>query len=218
MAREDTPDRRPLLYGIAALLILCAALFLFWPRGPKNELSTMTLTPPGTENSLQAGQVSPEGATPAEGESSSMSPEDTPAESLSQAPQKPSSTQLQATELHASTSSQTTPVHAASTEMAPTTRSSGSTSPNTGAGLVQPGPSGRYLINLGSFSSHSNAQRRVDELRQNGVPADVAQGTKPDGTPLYRVRIAYFEGHSLAKAYGEDLQRRLGLKYWISER
>ena len=96
--------------------------------------------------------------------------------------------------------------------------SSTPTSPAPRNTLVQPGPSGRYLINLGSFSSHSNAQRQVDELRKNGVPADIAQGTKPDGTPLYRVRVAYFEGHSLAKAYGDDLQRRMGLTYWIAER
>jgi cell division septation protein DedD len=100
----------------------------------------------------------------------------------------------------------------------PTTSSHEKAPQKLGSTLVQPTSSGRYLLNLGSFSSHSNAQRRVDQLRKNGVPADVAQGTKSDGTPVYRVRVAYFEGHSLAKAYGEDLKRRLGLDYWISER
>ena len=86
------------------------------------------------------------------------------------------------------------------------------------AGSTRPGSSGRYLLYLGSFSSRENAQRRVQELQGQGIPADIAQGSKGDGSPIYRVRVGYFEGHSKAKAYGEDLKSRHKLDYWISER
>ncbi len=215
MAREDTPDRRPLLYGIAALLILCAALFLFWPRGPKNELSTMTLTPPSAENQVQAGQVNPEDSATATSDELAK-PEETPQESLSTEDQPQQAVAPKQSQPEPSPTKAVTPAQTASSSPAPLSHEKTAQKLNTS--LVQPTSSGRYLLNLGSFGSHSNAQRRVDELRANGVPADVAQGTKPDGSPIYRVRVAYFEGHSLAKAYGEDLKRRLGLDYWISER
>ncbi|HKI84080.1 MAG TPA: SPOR domain-containing protein [Candidatus Krumholzibacteria bacterium] len=215
MAREDTPDRRPLLYGIAALLILCAALFLFWPRGPKNELSTMTLTPPSAENQVQAGQVNPEDSATASSDELAK-PEETPQESLSTEDQRQQAVAPKQSQPEPSSIKAVTPAQTASSSPAPPNHEKTAQKLNTS--LVQPTSSGRYLLNLGSFGSHSNAQRRVDELRANGVPADVAQGTKPDGSPIYRVRVAYFEGHSLAKAYGEDLKRRLGLDYWISER
>ncbi len=215
MAREDTPDRRPLLYGIAALLILCAALFLFWPRGPKNELSTMTLTPPSAENQVQAGQVNPEDSATTTAKEA-MNSEETPRESLSGEQQEPQSTTPKQSSPEPSSASTVTPAKTVSSSPAPASHEKAPQ--KLSSGLVQPTSTGRYLLNLGSFGSHSNAQRRVDELRANGVPADVAQGTKPDGSPIYRVRVAYFEGHSLAKAYGEDLKRRLGLDYWISER
>ena len=41
-----SPDRRPLVYGGVALLILLAAAFLFWPHGADDPTPTrMVLTP-----------------------------------------------------------------------------------------------------------------------------------------------------------------------------
>ena len=56
MAYNDSPDRRPLLYGFAALLILVAAGFLFWPRGSRSDQPGLVLTP-NTEESQLASQI-----------------------------------------------------------------------------------------------------------------------------------------------------------------
>ena len=98
----------------------------------------------------------------------------------------------------------------------PTTDTRSSTSGFSSA--VQPGSRGNYLLYLGSFGSYANAQKKANELKGKGVPADVTQASKPDGTLIYRVRVAYFEGYSKAKAYGDELKHRLGVDFWVAER
>jgi hypothetical protein len=57
----------------------------------------------------------------------------------------------------------------------------------------------------------------VDDLEAAGVPATVVQG-EADGQTVYRVRVGWFEGYSVAKAYGDDIKGRLGLDFWVAER
>lgn len=239
MARKDNPDRRPLLYGIAALLILVAALFLFWPRGD-HENSVMTFTPSTPEGGVQAGhmeipsdQEEPSGASLPSSDSE-LAPEDVAAQPILEhgtpSTQDAASTKTVAKRASSSKGSESVG-SASSPSSTPTTstartsaRSTTQTTPTTTntrtdtASLTRPTSSGRYLLYLGSFSSYANAQKRATELKGKGVPADVAQASKADGTLIYRVRVAYFEGHSRAKAYGDDLKKRLGLGYWIAER
>ncbi len=213
--RKDDSDRRPLLYGIAAILILVAALFLFWPRGGE-DASVMTFTPSSSEGEVQAEHLeAPAGtnerAASTENPASKLPPEEVAAEPIEGAAGGTSSSEVPS-------KSPSTPFNHSKTTApsgnAPSNPPAVSSSPSP----VQPGASGRYLLYLGSFSSYTNAQKRATELKTKGVPADVIQGSKPDGTLIYRVRVAWFEGHSKAKAYGEDLKRRLGVDYWIAER
>lgn len=231
MARTESPDRRPLLYGFAAVLILIAAGFIFWPRGDGSHEPGMVLTPDNEQGQLAAQIESP-------GEELSTAQDPAPADSGQDvAPEEIRSQPINETEyaVEAQPSSQTSGASSSGsqTQSRPTTdravTGSGSsqaqatqapatqTTPRA-TDLSQPGASGRYLLYVGSFSTRANADRKAKELQGKGVPAEVSSGTKADGTAFYRVRVGYFEGHSRAKSYGDNLKSRLGLDYWIAER
>jgi len=227
MVYDETPDRRPLLYGFAALLILVAAGFLFWPRGDRNEAPGMVLTPNSDAGQLASQMETPSDATESSPDRSAADTEQAPEEIRSQPITETEyalETDRGATKSSATSSS---PSNSAEPQSASPRTSGGSQSvepsrPSQDAprstDLSRPGPSGRYLLYLGSYSTRENAQRRATELQGKGIPTEIAQGTRGDGSAVYRVRVGYFEGHSLAKAYGENLKSRHELEYWIAER
>jgi cell division septation protein DedD len=221
MARNESPDRRPLLYGFAAVLILVAAGFIFWPRGNRSEGPGMILTPE-TEQGQLAGQIE----TPSEELATALDPNPagTGAEVAPEEIQaQPIAETEYAVETNASRENSTTNSPSTAEATSPVTDRAVSSSPPTqpaprASDLSQPGPTGRYLLYLGSFSTRANAGRKATELQGKGVPAEIASGSKADGSPIFRVRVGYFQGHSRAKSYGEGLKTRLGLDYWIAER
>jgi cell division septation protein DedD len=222
MARNESPDRRPLLYGFAAVLILLAAGFIFWPRGDRTREPGMVLTPDAGQGQL-AGQIETPSEEPgstettlAGGTGDELSPESVQAQPIAETEyavegtvnsQSPTQTDRNGVGTSGSTTTNPTTPSRTTTQSAP-----------RATNLDQPGPSGRYLLYLGSFSTRENAQNRATELQGKGVPAEIMSGTKADGSVYYRVRVGYFEGHSRAKSYGESLKQRLGLDYWIAER
>lgn len=227
MAHNDSPDRRPLLYGFAALLILVAAGFLFWPRGGRDDSPGLVLTPNASQEQLASDMDTPNQEEPAaDGDAVASSQDEEPARIETQPIQETQYDAMDANRPSSATTSSASsqPVEPSSSSSSTTKSSTGNTSSLGGASaprstdLDQPGPSGRYLLYLGSFSTAENAQRRAKELQGKGVPAEVTRTNKPDGSLVYRVRVGFFEGHSRAKAYGEQLKSQYQVDYWIAER
>ena len=247
MSRSSSPDRRPLLYGVAAVLILIAALFIFWPRGGNDDQPSFTLEAPTSEQSAQASATG--GPNPGEfGSTDDPRAMDDPSANADQAatdtpaPETVQSAQLtQQQEFHQEEMPE--PADAASTQTPQTTSSAASqnkASANSGSnatsgtssqpvrgqtgtrssssGLTGPGPNGSYQIWAGSYHGYDNAQIQVKDLAKSDVESTVVEATASDGRTVYRVRIGFFAQKSQADAYARDLKSRLGLDYWIGQR
>lgn len=65
------------------------------------------------------------------------------------------------------------------------------------------GEAGAWLVQLGSFASHDNAERLAQQLRSQGFAASVTQGSS--GRHLYRVRV----GPAHDRAAATQLQAKL---------
>jgi DedD protein len=223
---EQTPDRRPLVYGIFAVAILLVAAFLFWPQGEKP--TDLVLTPEsmrsGVEDADRAGTGQPGdlgdlGAI-GTGEPTRLTTDagpvvethidGTPVESAQQSPTATSNPSATTETVKPSTSKpqdQSTPK--------PTTseRTSSSTS-----SLTQPGTKGEWVLNCGAFSSRANADRQVQQLSRLGISAHVQTTSKDDGSPLFRVRVGFFPTSNAAKSYGEWLKRSQDIDSWAAKR
>ena len=215
-----SPDRRPLVYGGVALLILLAAAFLFWPHGDDDPTPTrMVLTPesvrednPGsaTTDAATGTLAAAEESVPVDGIGSSVSSLDEtvelPAETLPRGETRIVDSTPKAT--------QPTPVAAQPKPRQTETRTS---SPQRTA-PSSPLAEGRYVLNVGSFSTQSNADTQARELIGKGLNAHVHAAAKDDGTIIYRVRVGYFESRSVAESYGSWLKRQYSLDSWASGR
>ena len=229
---EQTPDRRPLVYGVFAVVILLVAAYLFMPQG-KDEPTELVLTPESVrQNAAVDAGNSDAGLGFADDLASSIDPsldggiETLPADD---GPAVETHIDGQRTSLSSSTSpAETTPKTTAAkstipkstpTPVAPSTTPS--RTPSTAserASLTQPGSSGEWVLNVGAFSTSDNATRQVEQLGRQGVSAHVRSTSKDDGSPLYRVRVGYFPTSSAAKTYGEWLKRSQNLDSWAGKR
>jgi DedD protein len=81
---------------------------------------------------------------------------------------------------------------------APAPAPAGATAPAAAAGA-----SGAWMVQLGSFASHDNAERLAKQLRASGFQVSVSQGTT--GRRLYRVRA----GPTQDRAAAEQLAGKL---------
>ena len=72
-------------------------------------------------------------------------------------------------------------------------------------------PSGSYVVQAGSFTNATDAERRKAELAMLGVTANVQTATLPNGRTAYRVRTAAYpskkaaeQARDLLKSHGKD--------------
>jgi DedD protein len=66
--------------------------------------------------------------------------------------------------------------------------------------------SGAFVVQLGSFASRANADRLAHQVRSQGFPASVSQGST--GRRLYRVRVGPAHDHAAANQLAEQLRAR----------
>lgn len=208
----ETPDRRPLVYGGVAIVIFFVAAFLFWPRGEQTDpMDGASLTPrtttqasdeavtPDTEDAPVAAEMGGSAGTDVADIGEPANPraetrivdDDEPTERQETAPPPP------------------VPEEAVE-ERAPQRVE--------GASGIEPSAQGEWVLNVGSFSSRGNADRRVEELARQGVTAHVQMASAEDGDPVYRVRVGYFGSSQEAKRYGEWLRTSQDLDSWASKR
>lgn len=209
------PDRRPLVYGGAAMVILLVAAFLFWPRGEEGPN-------PMAQNDLMPDQV-----TQASDESVSTDTEPLAADmgaagtmggvvdDVAPAETGTAGNPVEESRIVEDEAPPATPTPARPRETQPERTSPSRVRDN---GTAQPGATGTWVLNVGSFSSRANADRRAEELNRQGIQAHVSQGTGGNGQSVYRVRVGYFGSSADAKTYGNWLKSSQQMDSWASKR
>lgn len=77
---------------------------------------------------------------------------------------------------------------------------------------------GKWVINLSSYTRKRTAERMLAVFQQKGVDAEVFSTTIKD-KPMYRIRVAGFESARSAKAEISTLEQQLDLEgAWVSKR
>lgn len=66
---------------------------------------------------------------------------------------------------------------------------------------INPGASGPYVVQVGSFGKSENADKEAARLQQAGWNAKVKVGNTSHGSIIYRVRIGYFKARGDAEAF-----------------
>lgn len=213
------PDRRPLVYGGAAIVILLVAAFLFWPSGGTDTPSTdalanKTLVPPGTttqasDESVRTDDVTTE-ASMGNGTGMNAMVDDATTEATGTPTNPKAETRIVEDETPAPTKTQ--PAKTETVERTPPP------APKTSSTSISPSATGNWVLNVGSFSSRENADRRAKELAREGIDAHVQLGTAGDGSPVYRVRVGYFDSSGRAKEYGAWLKSSKQIDSWAGQR
>lgn len=218
---EQTPDRRPLVYGVFAVAILLVAAFLFMPPS-EEEPADLVLTPESMRQNA-AVEESLNGATLGSDSDPLAAHDVESADTI----EKLAENDGPATETHIDGTSTTLPatppaVTRPKTTPAPTPDPVAPVRTPAReieqASLTQPGSSGEWVLNVGAYSTSQNAQRQVEQLGRVGIAAHVRSTSQSDGTALYRVRVGYFATSSAAKSYGEWLKRSQNLDSWAGKR
>lgn len=192
----EPADRRPLVYGIFALLILVAASYLFWPRSPQPE--SLVLTPESVRTEAAAADMDTE---PTADESATV-------ETVDVAGTDELAEETRISDDPPPTAASTTPP--ARTSPPANTR----TSELTGSG---PASSGNWVLNVGAYSTESNARSRAAEISRQGMSAHVHQITS-NGKTLWRVRVGYFASKAKATEYGQWMKSTHGIEGWAGTR
>jgi cell division protein FtsN len=191
--RKDAPDRRPLLYGLFAVAIVIVASYLFWPRGSGDNALVVT------KEGVRSDTVASELTRPTDAATIATEIEDPP---------ETETVALPADE---------GPVAETKIVEAPPKPRNPDPVARADSGGSQPSSRGDWVINLGSFSTRENADRRVTELARLGVAAHVSRSQNDDKT-LFRVRVGFFETSEKAKEYGAWLKRSQHLDNWTGKR
>jgi len=216
---KGPPDHRPLIYLVAAVLILGAAAVLFWPRGQNPQMPpSMVLTPESVrqpEAAQTAGDETAETALQAGVETPAL-----PGDALAGGERRI----VDGSQAAASQETLTPPESATETAPArPATRRDTASTPTSASQPTAvesngPGSAGRFVLNVGSFSSRENADRLVERLARQAIQAHVHRTTTETGQTVYRVRVGYFEERGDAERYGAYLGRTHDLKSWVGPR
>jgi DedD protein len=212
---KQIPDRRPVLFGLLAVLVLLAATALFWPSSDTPDSDTLVLTP----ESLQVNTES----SPTEKATTKVTDEvgeaDLAAEPL------PEGEKEIVNAIPDDSKAQDTPsmrVEGTRAEPGTQTRSARpqplpeSAVPSSDREFV-PKEDGDYVLNVGFFGDRDNAERMVLDLQKKGVAAHVRAATS-HGHDGYRVRVGYFETSGQAAGYARQLKEDLGIDAWTSRR
>lgn len=214
--QSQIPDRRPIIYGLLAVLVLLAATALFWPSSDSESPDTLILTP----ESLQAASDS----TPTENPGTVAGGTETVREEdLAATPLPRGETEIVGAT--PGSGAPTNEIRVEGTQAAPGSQTRAprpqplpSSAIPTGVSTeVRPAAEGDYVLNVGSFQERPNADAMVLDLQKKGVPAQVRSATSK-GATVYRVRVGFFATSGEAATYAQDLKRDLGIDAWTSHR
>ncbi len=210
------PDRRPLIYGLMAIVILLAATVLFWPSAEDEGTPTMVLTPESLQIVSESSPTANSGTTETGSEGAitaqDLSPEPLPLgeTDIVDAPSSPASG-MRVEGIPADPQDQRRPPRPLPLPTTANPQSPSSTMTD------RPDDEGEYVLNVGSFRDRSNADRLVLDLQHKGVPAHV-RAADSAGNRVYRVQVGYFASSGRAASYAEELKQRLGISAWTSRR
>ncbi len=173
---------------ITGIVVVAAALFIFWPRGGED-----LPEPVGEQFSVVAADS---GAVEAD------------------RPERPRSSDVNLS-LEAP---DVVPEEAGGTvdESPPETSRPEPSRPAAGSG--EPGETGKWAIQLGSFGSRTNAQEMAGELRAEGFRVETPTMQSTTGGAQTKVWIAYFETHAAAKAWAAAHVDEIGRSTYITHR
>ncbi len=143
----------------------------------------------------------PSAATPMAVPGEAAAPEPTPAESTSTTPDVVAPMAIAPVPAPVSLPVQTTPAQRTPTQTAPASAPRGDSRP-----VVKPTLAGAFAVQLGSFSSHDNANKLVREMTAKGFAAFIAPITS-NGRELYRVRVGPARDRAAAEALATQLRR-----------
>ena len=92
--------------------------------------------------------------------------------------------------------------------------------PQTAAPSLQPGSSGRYVLQVSVWDNPASAKKHVRDLDAFGIPAYVVKVENPGGLEgeFWRVRVGFFKTVPEARAYGNEVLKARGLGFWIDNR
>lgn len=185
---------RPLL--VALIIVLAAGAFLLWPRGGNvptgiGEQVTVVTAPDTTAHERpHSGDVDiQEASHPVVAEKPAGTSPSAPSTS------KPAATKP----------TKKQPTATARAGMA----TGGETIPAPAKATPQPGPvitptnDGPYALQLGSFSSETNAQKVRDQYLQLGYPVHVRAASTSEGAIVYRVWVGFFASRQEAQSYAK---------------
>ncbi|MBP5351855.1 MAG: SPOR domain-containing protein [Fibrobacterales bacterium] len=88
------------------------------------------------------------------------------------------------------------------------------------APALQPGSSGRYVLQVSVWDNPASAKKHVRDLDALGIPAYVVKVENPGGLEgeFWRVRVGFFKTVPEARAYGNEVLTARGLGFWIYNR
>ena len=210
--QSQIPDRRPVIYGVLAVVVLLVATALFWPTSEEAGPDTMVLTP----ESLRVAEDSAPVENPATTET--VSDDELASTPLPNGEKEivdaipaseRSDAEMRVEGTKAEPGSQTRPPRPQALPQ--------SAIPNTSHDEVRPTKDGDYVLNVGSFGERANADRLVLDLQKKGIPGRVQVATSK-GSTVYRVRVGYFATSAQAAEFGRELEQKHGIKAWTSLR
>ncbi len=78
-------------------------------------------------------------------------------------------------------------------------------------------PIGRFTVNVGSFKERVQAERLMNELKEKGYKAFVAEATIPQKGTWYRVSVGRFPSRKEAQTFARAVKEKEGIDYFVRE-
>jgi cell division protein FtsN len=78
-------------------------------------------------------------------------------------------------------------------------------------------PIGRFTVNVGSFKERVKAERLMNELKDKGYKAFVAEATIPQKGTWYRVSVGRFPSRKEAQTFAQEVKEKEGIDYFVRE-
>lgn len=210
--KSQVPDRRPVIYGILAVVVLLVATALFWPTSEEAGPNTLVLTP----ESLRVAEDSAPVENPSTTETVSN-------DELATTPLPEGEKEIVDAIPSSERGDASIRVEGTSPEPGTQTRNPRpqalpqSAIPTTSQDEPRPSETGDYVLNVGSFGEKANADRLVLDLQKKGIPGRVKTASS-HGSTVYRVRVGYFATSAQAAEFAQNLEKKHGIKAWTSRR
>lgn len=78
---------------------------------------------------------------------------------------------------------------------------------------INPSVTTQFTVIVGAFREAANAEKYIQDLKNNGYSDAAAAGTTASG--LHRVSVAKFSSQEMAEAYLEEIKRKLQADAWL---